>query len=263
MNLDYWQKQTISQPLFPDMEWNKPERRDQAGRLAIIGGNKLGFSGVAEAYTTAVNLGAGEVRLLLPDALNKTIPKTITEVIYAPTTPSGGLAKAADAVMISLSNWSRAVLLGGDAGRNSETAIAYETFLGTAAGQIIITRDAVDLVLNSPEIVAMRPGTALIVSFAQLQKLFKTIYYPKVLTFNMQLLQLVEAVHKFTLTYPVLLCVLHKDTLVVAYDGRVVTTPWENPMAIWRGTLAAKIATYMMWAPDKPLQSTCAAVVAP
>ena len=261
MNLDYWQKQTSSEPLFPDMEWNKPERRDQAGRLGIIGGNKLGFAGVAEAYNTAVSVGAGEVRLLLPDALKKTIPKSITEVIYAPTTLSGGLAKDAYADMISLSNWSQAILLGGDAGRNSETAVAYETFLATYQGQVVITRDAVDLVLNSSEAVAMRADTSLVVSFAQLQKLFRTIYYPKVLTFNMQLLQLVEAIHKFTLTYPVQLCVLHKDTLVIAHGGQVATMPWQNPMVIWRGILAAKISTYTMWAPDKPFQSTCAAVL--
>ena len=44
----YWQKQTPEKPLFPDIEWAKPEQKSQAGRLGIIGGNKLGFMGVAE-----------------------------------------------------------------------------------------------------------------------------------------------------------------------------------------------------------------------
>jgi len=54
MELAYWQRQTPEQPLFPDIEWNKPEQRSRAGKLGIIGGNKLGFAGVAEAYSTAL-----------------------------------------------------------------------------------------------------------------------------------------------------------------------------------------------------------------
>ena len=60
-------------PLFPDVEWSRPEQRTMRGRLGIIGGNKLGFAGVAEAYTTALQAGAGEVRVLLPDILKKTM----------------------------------------------------------------------------------------------------------------------------------------------------------------------------------------------
>ena len=55
----YWQKQTADKPLYPDIEWNKPERRDQAGKLLIVGGNKLGFSAAAEAYQTAKDAGVG------------------------------------------------------------------------------------------------------------------------------------------------------------------------------------------------------------
>ncbi|RKV95423.1 MAG: hypothetical protein D8G53_08935 [Candidatus Saccharimonas sp.] len=42
MKSPYWQRQTPEQPLFYDIEWNKPEQRSRAGKLGIIGGNKLG-----------------------------------------------------------------------------------------------------------------------------------------------------------------------------------------------------------------------------
>ena len=74
MDFDYWQKQSPDTPLFPDIEWNKPEQRSLAGKLGIIGGNKLGFAGVAEAYSVALGNGVGQVRVLLPDVLKKTIP---------------------------------------------------------------------------------------------------------------------------------------------------------------------------------------------
>ena len=77
----------------------------------------------------------------------------------------------------------------------------------------------------------------------------------------MQLMQLVEAVHKFTVTYPVTLTVLHKDTLIVAHDGQVTTTAWENPMAIWRGITAAHAASYLLWTPSRPLEAITASLI--
>jgi hypothetical protein len=256
----YWQQQTKETPLYPDIEWSKPERRDLAGRLGIIGGNKLGFAGVAEAYSAALTAGVGEVRVLLPDVLKKTIPAMITDTVFAPTTPSGSLSKDALPDMVALGNWASGILLIGDAGRNSETAIVYEDFLRSYSGPLTLTRDAVDLIKNSPQALAERPETLLVVSFAQLQKLFQSVYYPKILTFGIQLAMLVEAVHKFTITYPVSLMVLHKDYLVVASKGNVTSTEWQNPMAIWRGQVAAKATAYWLWNPGTPLEAATASI---
>lgn len=261
MDLSYWQRQTAKEPLFPDIEWEKPEQKAQAGRLGIIGGNKLGFAGVAEAYSVAYDAGVGNVKVLLPNCLKKTIPTTWTDVAFGPCTASGGLSKDAMPDAMALANWSNMLLLIGDAGRNSETAILYEQLLRESDRPIVITRDAVDLVKNAPELLVSRPNTALVVSFAQLQKLFQAVYYPKVLTFSMQLMQLVEAVHKFTVTYPITLAVLHKDTVVVASGGQVTTTPWDSPMLIWRGTTAARAAVYWAWNPSQPLQLITASLL--
>jgi len=262
MDYDYWKKQNPESPIFPDIEWSKPETKSQSGKLGIIGGNKLGFAGVAQAYTIASQSGVGQVRVLLPDALKKAIPKIISDTVYAPTNPSGSLAKEAIAEMVSVGAWADEVLLIGDAGRSSETAIAYEQFIQKYTGKLVVTRDAVDLVKNSTSILIERPNTLLIVSFAQLQKIFQAVYYPKVLTFSMQLTQLIEALHKFTITYPVTLAVLHKDFLVIAHDGQVVSTAWTNPMAIWRGDVASKVAAYWLWNPSKPLEAAATAIVA-
>ncbi len=261
MDFDYWKKQSPTEPLYPNIAWSKPEQRSLAGKLGIVGGNKLGFAGVAEAYTVAQKAGVGEMRVLLPDILSKTLPKTITDTRFAPTNPSGSLSKDAGAEMAALSAWASGVLMVGDAGRSSETAILYEQFISDYKGPIVITRDAVDLIKNSPNLLVERPQTIAVVAFAQLQKLFQAVYYPKVLTFSMQLSNLVEAVHKFTITYPITLVVLHKETLVMAHDGQVITTPWGNPMSIWRGSVAAQIACYWLWNQKQPLQAIATAVM--
>lgn len=261
MDYSYWLKQERSKPLYPDIEWSKPERRNQAGKLGIIGGNKLGFSGVAEAYAVAAKTGVGEMRVLLPDVLKKTIPASMTDALFAPTNLSGSLSKDATPELRALGAWAEGILLIGDAGRSSETAIVYEQFVQEYEGLLTVTRDAVDLVKNSATLLVDRPNTVLVLSFAQLQKLFQSVYYPKVLTFSMQLTNLVEALHKFTITYPITIAVLHKDTFIVAHGGNVVTTPWENAMLIWRGTVAAKAATYWLWQASKPLESIATSLV--
>jgi NAD(P)H-hydrate repair Nnr-like enzyme with NAD(P)H-hydrate dehydratase domain len=261
MDNSYWRTQTATKPLFPDLEWAKPEQRSMAGRLGIIGGNKLGFAGVAEAYSRALTTGVGEVKVVLPDVLKKSIPPSITDTVFASTNPSGSLSKDAAPELKALAAWATGILCIGDAGRNSETAILYENFLREYDGPLVLTRDAVDLIKNSSQAVVERPNTLLIISFAQLQKLFQSVYYPKILTFSMQLAQLVDALHKFTITYPVTIAVLHKDHLIVASNGEATTTEWENAMAIWRGSVATVAACYLLWHPTRPLEAVSASLV--
>jgi hypothetical protein len=60
----------------------------------------------------------------------------------------------------------------------------------------VITRDAVDILMSSFTELLNRENTIIISSFAQTQKIFQTVYYPKILTFSMQLSNLAETLHK-------------------------------------------------------------------
>lgn len=250
----YWQKQSPSKPLFPDVEWNKPEQRSRAGRLAIIGGNKLGFAGVSAAYQAAQHAGVGQIRVILPDALKAAVPRHMLEVVFTATNQSGGFARDSASDIKAALAWADHGLLIGDAGRNSETAIIYEELLSLPT-PLTISRDAADLLRPAAASLAVRAQTSLVLSFAQAQRLFKDLYYPKILTFSMQLTNLVEALHKFTITYPVLLVTYHQDQLIAAYDGQVISQAFDEPMMIWRGITAARGAAYQIWSPN-PLAAT-------
>lgn len=261
MDYSYWKKQTSTEPLFPNIEWSKPEQKSQAGKLGIVGGNKLGFISVAQGYETALRQGVGEVKILLPDALKKDLPKALSDATFGASTQSGGLSREASPEIKALGEWSDTVLLIGDAGRNSETSLVYEDFIREFEGNLVVTRDAIDLIKNDIAAVIERPKTNLVVSFAQLQKIFQTVYYPKVLTFSMQLTQLVETLHKFTITYPVTLNVFHQDMILTAHEGQVVTTPFSEPTLIWNGFLATRIAAYTTWFPLKTAEASATAVL--
>lgn len=260
MDMKFWRKQEPGDPLFPDIEWNKPERRDQAGKLGIIGGNKLGFLAVAESYQEALKTGVGEARVVLPDALKKNVPSTMTDVLFAPTNQSGSLANEALSEALALENWADVLLLCGDAGRNSQTSIVYEELIKKANIPVVLTRDAIDLVQNSFAEILENPHVVFIASLAQTQKIFRAVYYPKIITFSIQLAQLVDILHKFTITYPVTICVFHADNLIIAHGGEVVTQNWNAPMAIWRGTVGARAASYLIWSPEAPLAAISTAI---
>ncbi|MFZ1360893.1 MAG: hypothetical protein WAS27_02625 [Candidatus Saccharimonadales bacterium] len=257
----YWLRQTPDKPLFPDIEWSKPEVASRAGKLGIVGGNKLGFVAVGHAYSTALATGVGSARVLLPDILKKMIPPTITDTHFATTNPSGGLSRDAKPSMHALGQWADGVLLIGDAGKNSETAILYDDFLRDYHGQLTITRDAFDLYKQSLDIVAERERTLLVLSFTQLQTLFRSVYYPKILTFSMQLQQLVEALHKFTITYPTIVTTYHHNHVIVASGGHVATQAWDNPMAIWQGSVATQAACYWLWTPTQSFEAVTASLL--
>lgn len=251
----FWQTQSSTKPLFPEIEWSKPEQRSHAGKMAIIGGNKLGFVAVNEAYTAASELGAGQIRAVLPDALKKAVPVTITDALFIPGNASGGFSRQATPELIAAANWADVCLLIGDMGRNSETAMALEDILGSFSGHLVVTRDAVELLRPVSERLVSREKTTLVLSFAQLQKLLQSVYYPKILSFSMQLMQLVDTLHKFTITYPSTIVTFHQNQLVVAHGGKVVTQEFSEPMAIWRGLTATRAACYLLWSPEKPLQA--------
>mgnify|MGYP003439759718 CR=1 FL=1 len=260
MEHTYWRTQSPAKPLFPDIEWSRPEQKTRAGKLAIIGGNKLGFVAVGEAYNTATELGAGQIRAILPEALKHVIPTTITDTYFVPSNPSGGFSREALPELMAACNWADVCLLIGDNGRNSETAIAFETLLGSHSGHLVITRDAVDLLRPVGEKLVNRPRTTLVLSFAQLQKLLQSVYYPKILSFSMQLMQLVETLHKFTITYPVTIVTFHQNHLLMAHSGEVITQEFDDPMTIWRGTTATRAASYLLWEPSRPLEAIAASV---
>lgn len=260
MQHDYWLRRTGQQKLFPELEWEKPERRDQRGKLAVIGGTKLGFASVAGAYTEANEAGAGQVRAVVPDALKSVINDSMEDIIFTASNTSGAFSKDAENDINAAAEWADMLLLIGDTGRNSETAVTFEQMLTKTDTPCVITRDAVDLLKASPELLLGRENTALVVSFSQLQKLLRAVYFPRNIIFSMHLSQFVEVLHKVTLSYPALIATYHSEQLIISFEGRVATIPLANPMPIWRGTTATQIAVNIMQHPGKPFEAAVQSV---
>ncbi len=258
MERTYWHKQG-TEPLFPDLIWSKPETKHAAGKLLIVGGNSHGFSASAEAYQAATKAGIGTVRVALPDSLQKTVGTFLENAFFLPSTPSGSLAKAALAELLEHAMWSDGVLLTGELGRNSETAVLLESFVSKYSGTLIITRDAADYFYAHPSTVLARANTTLVISLSQLQQLAKNDKYPQPVRFQMDVVQLVDWLHDFTLEYECNIVVQHLGKIFVAVSGQVSTTAHETE--IWRLQTASAASVWLIQHPQKPFEALTTSLV--
>jgi len=255
MNNDTWQKQS-DKPLFPELEWNKPERRDQAGRLLIIGGSTHALGAPAIAYQQARQNGIGDVKVALPDKTRKLIDKRAVDAVFTKSTPSGEFALDGTTVLIEYALWADSLLLSGDVGRNSQTSIALEELLRSFSETIVITNDAIESLSNAVKQLFERQKTTLVLRFGQLQKLLQLYRYPSSLHSDMGLVQLVEFLQKLTKTIGASIVTLHNSQYVVATNGKVVTTKMDlDKSDSWQLKTAVKTVCYQTWNPEKQLES--------
>lgn len=281
--MDYWQKQ--NEPLFRDLEWNFPEQK--SGTVAIIGGNGNSFS---SAVKLAEYLGrtypVKRAELYLPDSLRGKLPP-VPGINFVPSTESGSIAKSDELnSTVSRADFS---IFSGDLSKNSATTIAVTEAISGAAdgvmatgagadaggnrttgtvvgGPVLLARDAVDLITPSiAEFIDTRP-LFLVASMAQLQKIFRSLLYPKMLLLSQPLMPTVETLHKFTLSYEnCTIVTLHQEQIIVAAHGRIITTPLGKtkytPLTLFTGALPADLAAYNLWNPGSPLEATCASLI--
>lgn len=249
MQPSYWQKQTHDKPLYPDLIWDRPENRHHAGKLLIVSGNSGGFAAAAEAYDESMKAGIGTVRAVLPHNLLRTLRHVFPEAEYAPNTPSGSFAREALGELLSASLWADGVLLPGDLGRNSETAILIESFVGKYHGVLTLSGDAVDYFLIDPVPVLERSDTTLVLTLPQLQKIGMAARFVPAFTSTMPLLSLVEALSSLSAEKSCAILLLHDNAAHIAVDGQVITTPHKASAA----RIAARAAVWRLQMPSKPL----------
>lgn len=261
MDRPYWHKQTPEQPLFPALQWSRPENRTHAGKLLIVGGNAQGFAAPAEAFAKANEAGVGTARVLLPDALQKSVGRVFEAGEYAPSTPSGSFAQQALGELLAMAQWADGVLLAGDIGRNSETAILIEKFLQKYQGQVTITKDALEYVTAQPALVQGRPNTLLVLSFAQLQKLAINLKLTTAFTSNMGLLPVVDALHELTQAAPFAIITRYDDAILAAAGGQVSSTPCRAHERVWRLNKAASASVWWLQNPSKPFEAITTSVL--
>ncbi len=220
-----WHKQAADKPLFENLLWSRPQNKRSSGKLLIVGGNAHGFSAPVRAYSESMKAGIGSARVMLPDALAKTVGSHFAEAEFAPSTPVGSFGRQALDSFLAAGLWADGLLATGDFGRNSETAVLLENFAGKHSGFITFTDDSVDYFYKNSEALANRPNTALVLDFSQLQKLATGKILIK---HSMDLNQFCVALSELSQKNAAAFISFHAGQIVVAVDGRVSTTPAKS-----------------------------------
>lgn len=262
---DFWKKQGLK-PLFGEIDTERPDQKRFAGKLLIIGGNKGAFFAVANAMNEAHQMRVGEVRAIMPSSLKNQVPST-PEVYFAEAEKSGAFGRNALNDLLIQAEWAEAIVLIGDMGKNAETTMVFAEFMKHCDKPLFITRDAVDAV--TPDVmnwaVAREGETSLLLTMPQLQKLLRTLYYPKVITLSMPTNQLIETLHKFTVSYELSIATFHNNQIIVAQHGEVVSeeirdTSW-TPITLWSGALSIHEAVLRLWNPNAETRKVLASAL--
>lgn len=250
----YWHRQTSDKPLFEDILWSRPENKRYAGKLLIVGGNSHGFTAPANAYNAALKAGIGTVRVILPDKLAKTVGKLIPEAQFVPSTPSGSFARPSLAKLLEEAKWADGVLLAGDFGKNSETAVLLECFVDKYDGQLSVAGDAVDYFINSPSPLLGRYNFVITPDFARLQKLVK----PILIKHDDNLMTVVGKLHEITQVNKAGIVTFFAGQIMVASGGQVSTTLAKDVKLV---ELAAYADVWWLQQPQKPFEAITTAVL--
>lgn len=249
-----WLKQTKEKPLFPDILWSRPENRRQAGKLMIIGGNLNSFNSISQAFQAAQDAGVGSIRALVPDSLRKTLANALPEATFCPRTPSGSFARTSLDEFMATAEWADCVMLAGDFGKNSETAILLETFIGKYHGQLVITGDSLDYFFKNYQLLLNRPKTFVAADLSGLQKVLAGKVFFK---HSVELAQLVELLSEASNGTSMIPATLLNGQAVVAAGGRVSSTPTKLSLT----EIAARAAVFWLQTPSKPFEAITSSVL--
>lgn len=257
--MDYWQK--LSKNPFENLAWNLPEQKQ--GSVSIFGGHDKSFNTEVRITEKILNnTKIRDVQLILPDSLKNKLPP-VENFLFARSTDTGSLAESPE--LTAAANVSDFNLFLGDFSKNSITAKAVAGACVSAEKPLLLTRDTIDLISSeNPENIFEKESVIVLASMAQLQKLFQAMLYPKMILLSMSLMQAVETLHKFTLSYQATVVTFHSGSIVVARDGIVYTLPIEQTsysgVTLWGGELATRIVEFNIFNPNNYLQATVAAL---
>ncbi len=244
-----WVRQT-DQPAFSDLFWSQPQNRASAGKLLIVGGSLHSFSALSQTYSAALKGGVGAVRVVAPASLSKALSTVFPEAQFAPSTDGGNFASSSLAEIIDNTEWADGLLLAGDFGNNSQTAVMLENLLKKYKGPAVLAADTVDYLDHKA--LLSRPKTTIVTDFARLQRLAAHS--------GVALKQLSNLMHLTTklADWPraSAFVTIFQDFVVVSADKDVSTTVCPANLV----ELAAYSAIWQIWNPSKPFKSLTTAV---
>lgn len=169
-------RQVEDSPLFPDLLWARPERKELAGRLLIIGGSSHGFASTIKSYKYAQEGGIGEVKVVLPLSIKRhlsLIAGPSMDMIYVAATNTGSFARKAMGDTKPYLDWADTVLMPGELTSNAESTLLAEDVLRSTTRPIVLAGDSIKATAKTLG-ESLKTTPMIVASFAEIQRLAYT-----------------------------------------------------------------------------------------
>ena len=216
-----------SEPVYPQILWNRPITRTTAGRLLLIGGHFGNFQAIQAVYSFANSAGIGQVTTVLPDALRPVL-SGFDDTFFVPASPSGSIGQGALSEILALSHNNDAFAIGANVSNNSETAIVLERLLTQSDKPALIYDEALSrLAIFMPKL-AQRPKTTIVVTMPELIKLGNNLSIPLNIQPERGLLGRVELARTIAASWSAALVVLGREILIISGNEASVTPAFDN-----------------------------------
>ncbi len=120
--------------------------KGRVGRILIVGGSP-GLTGApAMAGLGAARVGAGLVTVAVPEGLNLALEAKLTEVMTLPLpqTQAGGIAAAAESVVLTRADRTDVWVLGPGLGSDPESRALVRSLIGRISGPLVVDADGLN-----------------------------------------------------------------------------------------------------------------------
>lgn len=256
MDESFWLKQT-DKPLWPDLEWSRPQQKRAAKKLAVIGGHGHGFEAVGRLYQAATQAGIGQAKAVLPDELKRLVGNNLPDTVFAQLTPEPQHKTEAKLALLAYADWADGIALV-QTGNNSKTALLINDLLDDYSGELIVTDDLAQLLKHDLERLAQRPKTLFVLGFEGIVHLAAGLKSGIGFRHDMGLRPFVLALRQLGEVTAGPIVAVFEQTAVVHFQGQVVTTPRQTQPDVIM--LAGWCATWWLQQPTKQLEALSTAV---
>ena len=236
-------QQQAHAPLFPRVLYNRPVTRTGAGRLLVVGGHRSEFSLPIGLNQLALAAGAGECRVILPDALTPLLAGA-PGAFFGASTQSGSLSREALGHILQLAEDTDALAVGASLSNNSDTTMLTERLITEATGSLIIFDDGATTATAIAQRVATRANTLFVLTMPQVFKLANALE----LTIHVRpgggLINKTEIVERLATAIAGDIAVFGTELIVAGHNSGLTVTPINYRLSTQPALIYAIVATF-------------------
>lgn len=230
------------------LSWQKPERRDQAGRVLIIGGFNSKLKDTNSIYSAAISSGVGSASVLVPESLARAFKIKSLDLVGLHLDHYFGLTDQGERVLKEELHFSDALIVA-DTGSNSQTSLKLAKIISDSLVPTTLSLESSPFLISHSAELIENARLTLILTLPTLQKIIKNLSLAtsKPLLTTSQPNQKTELLAEVQSQVPATL-VLIDDGLVYYSDKNFYI---RRDLNLSSQELAAKLTAWSIWAPTE------------